>query len=111
MMAGVQAAALLIAAKRADSVASEIALHTERNTEDLKNLVRENTELTELVKGNTDLLDEIHRDVTALANHLSVDATDEGRTSVGGGPMALPDGLGESQNEINGNDGSRRGSQ
>jgi uncharacterized membrane protein len=67
MMAGVQAAALLIAAKRSDSVASEIAMHTERNTEDIKRLVRENTELTELVKGNTDLLDEIHRHVSALA--------------------------------------------
>jgi uncharacterized membrane protein len=32
MLAGVQAAALLIAAKRADAVSSEIALHTEKNT-------------------------------------------------------------------------------
>jgi uncharacterized membrane protein len=67
MLAGVQAAALLIAAKRADAIASEIALHTERNTEDIKKLVRENTELTQLVKSNTDLLDEIHRHVTALS--------------------------------------------
>ncbi len=67
MLAGVQAAALLIAAKRADAIASEIALHTEHNTEDIKKLVRENTELTQLVKGNTDLLDEIHRHVTALS--------------------------------------------
>ncbi|HEY5529836.1 MAG TPA: DUF1003 domain-containing protein, partial [Thermoleophilia bacterium] len=29
MLAGVQAAALLIAAKRADAIASEVALHTE----------------------------------------------------------------------------------
>jgi uncharacterized membrane protein len=75
MMAGVQAAALLIAAKRADSVASEIAMHTERNTEDIKRLVLENTELTELVKGNTDLLDEIHRHVSALAVAKSPDTT------------------------------------
>jgi hypothetical protein len=40
MLAGVQTAALLIAAKRADAIASEIALHT-------------------------DLVDEIHRHVTA----------------------------------------------
>ena len=67
MLAGVQAAALLIAAKRADAIASEIAMHTEKNTEDLKGLVDENTTLIEEVKKNTDLLEEIHRHVTALA--------------------------------------------
>jgi uncharacterized membrane protein len=66
MMAGVQAAALLIAAKRSDAIASEIALHTERNTEDIKRLVSENTSLTVAVKANTDLLEEIHRHVSAL---------------------------------------------
>ncbi len=67
MLAGVQAAALLIAAKRADAVASEIALHTATNTDDLKLLVNENTTLTEQIKRNTDLLEEIHRHVSALA--------------------------------------------
>ena len=67
MLAGVQAAALLIAAKRADTVASEIAIHTEKNTEDLKGLMRENTAMTLQVKKNTDLLEEIHRHVAALA--------------------------------------------
>ncbi len=67
MLAGVQAAALLIAAKRADAIASEIALHTEHNTEDLKTLVNENTALTEQVKRHTELLDEIHRHVAALS--------------------------------------------
>ena len=66
MLAGVQAAALLIAAKRADSIASEIAVHTERNTDDIKALLRENTELTQAVKKNTDLLEEIHRHVSAM---------------------------------------------
>lgn len=66
MLAGVQAAALLIAAKRADAVSSEIALHTERNTDDLKALVEENTELTKQVKLNTDLLREIHRHLAVL---------------------------------------------
>jgi uncharacterized membrane protein len=76
MLAGVQAAALLIAAKRADGVASEIAVHTELNTEDLKALVEDNTRLTnevrltaEQVKKATDLLDEIHRHVAALTPH------------------------------------------
>lgn len=63
MLAGVQAAALLIAAKRSDAIASEIAIHTERNTDDIKELLKENTELTKEVKRNTDLLEEIHRKV------------------------------------------------
>jgi uncharacterized membrane protein len=67
MLAGVQAAALLIAAKRADAISSEIALHTEKNTEDLKGLVTDNTVLTQNVKNNTDLLEEIHRHVAALS--------------------------------------------
>jgi uncharacterized membrane protein len=67
MLAGVQAAALLIAAKRADAISSEIAIHTERNTDDLKGLVDENTALTQQVKRNTDLLEEIHRHVAALS--------------------------------------------
>ncbi|MEI7546897.1 MAG: DUF1003 domain-containing protein [Actinomycetota bacterium] len=71
MLAGVQAAALLIAAKRSDAVASEIALHTEHNTDDIKQLIQENTELTQIVKANTDLLEEIHRHVSALAPSAS----------------------------------------
>ncbi len=74
MMAGVQAAALLIAAKRSDAVASEVAVHTEHNTEDLKVLLQENTALTGQVKQNTDLLDELHRHVTEIGRHLGVDA-------------------------------------
>src|SRR3984893_17057164 len=69
MLAGVQAAALLIAAKRADAISSEIAIHTEKNTEDLKGLVNENTSLTQRVKHNTDLLEEIHQHVSALSPH------------------------------------------
>ncbi|MEX1106853.1 MAG: DUF1003 domain-containing protein [Ilumatobacteraceae bacterium] len=67
MLAGVQAAALLIAAKRADAVASEIAAHTERNTDDIKRLLEENTALTREVKKNTDLLNDIHRDLERLS--------------------------------------------
>lgn len=66
MLAGVQAAALLIAAKRADAISSEIAVHTEKNTDDLKGLVAENTALTQEVKRNTDLLEEIHRHVSSF---------------------------------------------
>ena len=70
MLAGVQAAALLIAAKRADAIASEVALHTEKNTDDLKGLMQENTALTVEVKKNTDLLEEIHRHVALLGEQL-----------------------------------------
>ena len=48
-MAGLQAAALLIAAKRSDHIASVIALHTEQNTERIKELLQKNTELTQIV--------------------------------------------------------------
>jgi uncharacterized membrane protein len=67
MLAGVQAAALLIAAKRADAISSEIAIHTEQNTDDLKGLMAENTALTVQVKHQTDLLEEIHRHVAVLS--------------------------------------------
>lgn len=74
MLAGVQAAALLIAAKRADAISSEIALHTERNTDDLKRLVEENTALIEAIKQNTDLLEDLHGHVMAM--QASASATD-----------------------------------
>ena len=46
MLAGVQAAALLIAAKRSDAISSEIAIHTEKNTDEIKRLIADNTALT-----------------------------------------------------------------
>jgi uncharacterized membrane protein len=70
MLAGVQAAALLIAAKRADAMSSEIALHTERNTDDIKLLIAENTALTNEVKAATDLLNEIHLHVANIGKTL-----------------------------------------
>jgi len=69
MMAGVQAAALLIAAKRSDAIASEIAIHTERNTDDIKDLIAQNLDLIREVKRQTDLLDEIHRHLTEQSPH------------------------------------------
>jgi uncharacterized membrane protein len=73
MLAGVQAAALLIAAKRADAISSEIALHTEHNTDDIKTLVQENTELTAAMKANTDLLDEIHMHVANIGRAVGAE--------------------------------------
>lgn len=62
MLAGIQAAALLIAAKRADAIASEVALHTETNTEDIKVLLQQNTTLTEAVEK---LTQEVHKKILA----------------------------------------------
>jgi len=73
MLAGVQAAALLIAAKRSDSIASEIAVHTEHNTDDIKTLLAENTLLTTEVKKNTDLLDEIHLHVANIGKKVGAE--------------------------------------
>ncbi|MGA3353376.1 MAG: DUF1003 domain-containing protein [Acidimicrobiales bacterium] len=73
MMAGVQAAALLIAAKRADAISSEVALHTASNTDDIKTLIQENTTLTSQVKKNTDLLDEIHLHVANIGRKLGAE--------------------------------------
>ena len=73
MMAGVQAAALLIAAKRSDAISSEVALHTASNTEDIKTLIQENTELTAKVKNATDILDEIHLHVANIAKKVGAE--------------------------------------
>ncbi|MFI5035762.1 MAG: DUF1003 domain-containing protein [Acidimicrobiales bacterium] len=73
MLAGVQAAALLIAAKRADAISSEVALHTANNTDDIKTLIKENTELTAQVKKNTDLLEEIHLHVSNIGRRVGAE--------------------------------------
>jgi uncharacterized membrane protein len=73
MLAGVQAAALLIAAKRADAISSEVALHTANNTDDIKTLIAENTALTEAMKKNTDLLDEIHLHLANIGKKVGAD--------------------------------------
>ncbi len=73
MLAGVQAAALLIAAKRSDAISSEIAIHTEGNTDDIKKLIQENTDLTAQVKRATDLLNEIHSHVANIGVKVGAD--------------------------------------
>jgi uncharacterized membrane protein len=76
MIAGVQAAALLIAAKRADAISSEVALHTAANTDDIKTLIAENTTLTSQVKKATDLLDEIHIHVANIGKKVGAEMGD-----------------------------------
>jgi uncharacterized membrane protein len=73
MLAGVQAAALLIAAKRSDAIASEIAIHTEHNTENITSLITENTLLTNEVKRATDLLKEIHLHVANIGKKVGAE--------------------------------------
>src|SRR5258708_9724650 len=46
MLAGIQAAALLIAAKRADQVSSEIPVHTQKTTDEVKVLLPQHTDLS-----------------------------------------------------------------
>ncbi len=60
MIAGLQGAILLISAKRADSVSSQVALHTLANTSQLQLLIEANTALTETV---ATLAGEIHEHV------------------------------------------------
>jgi uncharacterized membrane protein len=62
MIAGLQGAILLISAKRADSISSEVALHTLANTTKLQELIEANTALTETVSA---LATQIHAHVCA----------------------------------------------
>jgi uncharacterized membrane protein len=56
MIAGLQGAILLIAAKRADQVSSEVALHTLGNTTALSELLKRNTVLTEQMSKLTEAI-------------------------------------------------------
>jgi uncharacterized membrane protein len=60
MIAGLQGAILLISAKRADSISSEVALHTLGNTARLQELIEANTVLTETV---SQLATQIHAQI------------------------------------------------
>jgi uncharacterized membrane protein len=56
MIAGLQGAILLIAAKRSDQVSSEVALHTLENTAKLTDLLEQNTALTRQMAKLTDAI-------------------------------------------------------
>lgn len=64
-LAGVQAALLLIAAKRSDQISSEVAVHTERTADDIKTLLEANTELTR----------EVHDLALAVHDHMIKEGT------------------------------------
>ena len=67
MIAGLQGAILLISAKRADSVSSEVAVHTLSNTALLQDMIEANTVLTESAAR---LAAEIHEHVCPSAQRL-----------------------------------------
>ncbi|MGI9093465.1 MAG: DUF1003 domain-containing protein [Mycobacteriales bacterium] len=62
MIAGLQGAILLTSAKRADSISSEVALHTLANTARLQELIETNTALTTTI---SELATQIHDHVFA----------------------------------------------
>ncbi len=62
MVAGLQGAILLIAAKRADQISSELAVHTYENTTGIKQLLEQNTELTKAIEDLT----------TQIANRICI---------------------------------------
>jgi uncharacterized membrane protein len=64
MIAGLQGAILLISAKRADSVSSEVAIHTLANTARLEELITANTALTSTI---AELAAQIHAHVCGPA--------------------------------------------
>ena len=71
--AALQCFILLIANKRGEQIAAEIAQHTYENTQSDTELIRENTEITKLVKTNTDLLDEIHLHVANIGKKIGAE--------------------------------------
>lgn len=77
MIAGLQGAILLISAKRADSVSSEVAVHTLSNTATLQEMIEANTALTEAV---AELASEIHQHVCpSRSPYEPVNRVDVGR--------------------------------
>ena len=66
-----------IAAKRADQIASEIAVHTETNTDDIKTLLEQNTRLTEAIEA---LTRDVHAKVIGSIPDVDAPPVDAGVT-------------------------------
>lgn len=69
-LAAMQGAILLIAAKRADNIAGELALHTYQ-------IDKENLELTRLVH---ELIQDVKRLTTAVYHHVGADSSDQAKS-------------------------------
>jgi len=71
--AALQCFILLIANKRGEQIAAQIAQHTYENTQADTDLLKENTDITKQVKKNTDLLEEIHLHVANIGKKLGAE--------------------------------------
>ncbi len=96
MIAGLQGAILLISAKRADSVSSEVAVHTLSNTALLQDMIEANTVLTESVAQlaaeiHTHVCPSAHRPGTGTTPPVAVSASAYSQSTAhdGSGPCAL----------------------
>lgn len=82
MMAGLQGALILIAAKRADRVAAEQAVAHYAETLKMDELLTQNNAMTERIETATAVLDEIHRHIAVLTPQAGAFPPPEpGRTS------------------------------
>ena len=70
LLAGLQGAIILLAAKRADRVAAEAAQHHYNETTRIDQLLEANTDLTKLVKEDTALLATITERLDAIERSL-----------------------------------------
>lgn len=77
MMAGLQGALILIAAKRADRVSAEQATAHYAETSKLDHLQTQNNQMTARIESATSLLAEIHRHVSALSPLAGKSGPDE----------------------------------
>lgn len=72
MMAGLQGALILIAAKRADRVAAEQALAHYTETSKIDKLLTENTDMTAQIQQNTAQLADVQGDLQAILAALNI---------------------------------------
>lgn len=83
MMAGLQGALILIAAKRSDRVSAEQSLAHYAEMAKMDKMMTQNTVITEKIETETALLEEIHRHVTASSPTAGTFAPGEARPPAG----------------------------
>jgi len=74
MMAGLQGALILIAAKRADRVAAEQSIAHYTETSKMDKLLTENNDMTAQIKEATALLEDLQSDVHAILRALNLES-------------------------------------
>src|SRR5579875_1977737 len=73
-MAALQCAILLIAAKRSDATQAFTIDHISRETDEIDELLTQNTALTREVHQHTARLSDLHRSVAALCERLGIES-------------------------------------